>query len=97
MDTKQKIDEILSETGKAVLGKQEVLSRILTAILAGGHILIDDIPGVGKTTIAVAFTHALGLDYKGCSSPRTSFLRISRAFPCTTRIPASSATCRAAP
>lgn len=64
MDTKQKIDEILSETGKAVLGKQEVLSRILTAILAGGHILIDDIPGVGKTTIAVAFTHALGLDYK---------------------------------
>lgn len=64
MDTKQKIDEILSETGKAVLGKQKVLSRILTAILAGGHILIDDIPGVGKTTIAVAFTHALGLDYK---------------------------------
>lgn len=36
----------------------------MTAILAGGHILIDDIPGVGKTTIAVAFSHALGLDYK---------------------------------
>lgn len=64
MNTKETIDAILSETGKAVLGKDEVLHRILTAILAGGHILIDDIPGVGKTTIAVAFTHVLGLDYK---------------------------------
>lgn len=64
MNTKETIDAILSETRKAVLGKDEVLRRILTAILAGGHILIDDIPGVGKTTIAVAFTHVLGLDYK---------------------------------
>lgn len=64
MNTKETIDAILSETGKAVLGKDQVLRRILTAILAGGHILIDDIPGVGKTTIAVAFTHVLGLDYK---------------------------------
>lgn len=64
MNTKETIDAILSETEKAVLGKDEVLRRILTAILAGGHILIDDIPGVGKTTIAVAFTHVLGLDYK---------------------------------
>lgn len=64
MNTKETIDAILSEPGKAVLGKDEVLRRILTAILAGGHILIDDIPGVGKTTIAVAFTHVLGLDYK---------------------------------
>lgn len=64
MDTKELISRILSETGKAVLGKETVLKEILTAILAGGHILIDDIPGVGKTTIAVAFTHALGLSYK---------------------------------
>lgn len=64
MNTKETIDAILAETEKAVLGKDEVLRRILTAILAGGHILIDDIPGVGKTTIAVAFTHVLGLDYK---------------------------------
>lgn len=64
MDTKELIHRILSETGKAVLGKEDVLREILTAILAGGHILIDDIPGVGKTTIAVAFTHALGLSYK---------------------------------
>lgn len=87
MDTKQKIDEILSETGKAVLGKQEVLSRILTAILAGGHILIDDIPGVGKTTIAVAFTHALGLDYKRMQFTPDVLPSDITAFPCTTRIP----------
>ena len=64
MNTKETIDTILAETGKAVLGKEDVLKHILTAILSGGHILIDDIPGVGKTTIAVAFTHVLGLDYK---------------------------------
>lgn len=64
MNAKETIDRILAETGKAVLGKEEVLRRILTAILAGGHILIDDIPGVGKTTIALAFTHVLGLDCK---------------------------------
>ena len=64
MNTKETIDAILAETQKAVLGKEEVLKHILTAILSGGHILIDDIPGVGKTTIAVAFTHVLGLDYK---------------------------------
>lgn len=64
MNTKETIDAILTETEKAVLGKEKVLKHILTAILSGGHILIDDIPGVGKTTIAVAFTHVLGLDYK---------------------------------
>lgn len=64
MNTKEMIDSILSETGKAVLGKDEVLEKILCAVLAGGHILIEDIPGVGKTTIALSFTRVLGLDYK---------------------------------
>lgn len=63
MTAKQTIDTILKETEKVVFGKDEVLRHILEAILAGGHILIDDIPGVGKTTIAVAFTHVLGLAY----------------------------------
>lgn len=64
MNKKEIINTVLNETKKAVRGKDDVLRSILTAILAGGHILIDDIPGVGKTTIAVAFSHALGLDYK---------------------------------
>ena len=63
MDNHSVISAILEETGKAVLGKEDVLKKILTAIIAGGHILIDDIPGVGKTTIAMAFSHVLGLSY----------------------------------
>lgn len=63
MSSKEIISTILSETGRAVIGKDEVLRRILTAIIASGHILIDDIPGVGKTTIAVSFSRVLGLSY----------------------------------
>lgn len=64
MNTKEIISAILTETGKAIVGKEEARRTILAAILAGGHILIDDIPGVGKTTMAVAFTKALGLSWK---------------------------------
>ncbi len=54
---------VLSEVKKAVSGKDEVLLWMLTAILARGHILLEDIPGVGKTTIALALSRALGLRY----------------------------------
>ena len=54
---------ILAQVRHAVVGKDEVLARVLLAILAGGHILLEDIPGVGKTTMALAFSKALGLDY----------------------------------
>lgn len=56
--------KVLYEVRKAVVGKDEVLAKALLAILAGGHILMEDIPGVGKTTLAVAFSRALGLTYK---------------------------------
>ncbi|MBR3383408.1 MAG: MoxR family ATPase [Clostridia bacterium] len=55
---------ILNEVKKAIVGKDDVLRMALTAILARGHILLEDIPGVGKTTMAVAFSRALGLEYK---------------------------------
>ena len=54
---------ILTELKKAVVGKDNVLIMALLAILARGHILIEDIPGVGKTTMALAFSKALGLEY----------------------------------
>ena len=54
---------ILAQVRRAVVGKDEVLARVLLAILAGGHILLEDIPGVGKTTMALAFSKALGLYY----------------------------------
>ena len=56
-------DKILYEVKKAVSGKDDVLFLCLAAILSGGHILIEDIPGVGKTTIALAFSKAMSLDY----------------------------------
>jgi len=60
----QIIQEILAEMQKAIIGKQAVIETLLTAILADGHILLDDVPGVGKTTLAIAASRVLGLDYK---------------------------------
>lgn len=57
-------DAILKEVKKAVIGKNDIIVKSLLAIIAGGHILLDDIPGVGKTTLAVAFSKAMSLDYK---------------------------------
>ena len=42
-------ERVIDEVEKAVVGKREILTQIMTAILAGGHILIDDIPGTGKS------------------------------------------------
>ena len=65
--------KIIEEVKKAVIGKDECVKKILAAILAGGHILIEDIPGVGKTTMAVAFAKSMTLR------------RISQDFPCMIR------------
>lgn len=54
---------IFQEIKKAVVGKDQVLLWSLAAILARGHILLEDVPGVGKTTLALAFSRALGLRY----------------------------------
>ncbi len=51
------------EIAKAVVGKPLVIRRVLTAILAGGHILMEDVPGVGKTTLAIAFSKVLAMEY----------------------------------
>ena len=60
---RQELHTIISEVQKAVVGKQEIVEKILMAILAEGHVLLDDVPGVGKTTMAVALSRALGLSY----------------------------------
>ena len=53
---------VIEEVQKAVIGKQDCIKKVMAAILAGGHVLIEDIPGVGKTTMAVAFSKSMGLD-----------------------------------
>jgi len=54
---------VLSSVANAIVGKDAVILRVFLAILARGHVLIEDIPGVGKTTLAIAFSKALTLDY----------------------------------
>lgn len=56
------ISKVLDEVEKVLIGKREVIERVMTVLLAGGHILIEDIPGVGKTTLALAFSKALNLN-----------------------------------
>lgn len=63
MDNKKAID-ILDNIKKVILGKDDVIEKVLIAILARGHILIEDIPGVGKTTFVKALAKSMDLSYK---------------------------------
>ena len=56
-----KINEILQEIETVIVGKRENVEKILMAVLAGGHVLMEDVPGVGKTTTAMTFAKVLGL------------------------------------
>ncbi len=55
---------ILRELKKVIVGKDEILKKVLMVILAGGHILLEDVPGVGKTTLALGISKVLNLDYR---------------------------------
>lgn len=59
-----KLSNVKNEIQKVLRGKDECIDLILCAMLARGHILLEDIPGVGKTTLAVALSRAMSLDYK---------------------------------
>ena len=54
---------INDEMSKVIIGKKDVVRKVLMSVLANGHILIDDVPGVGKTSIAVALGRVLGMNY----------------------------------
>ena len=58
------MEKVLAEIEKVIAGKRDVIMKILTALLADGHVLLDDVPGVGKTTLAVAISRAVDLHYK---------------------------------
>lgn len=57
-------EHIICEVGKAFMGKNDIVRKVLMTIYAGGHILLEDCPGVGKTTLALAFSKVLGLRFK---------------------------------
>lgn len=56
--------QIVAEISKAFIGKNEIVEKVLMTIYAGGHVLLEDCPGVGKTTLALAFSKVLGLENK---------------------------------
>ena len=57
-------EQIIGEVSKAFIGKNDVIEKVLMTIYAGGHVLLEDCPGVGKTTLALAFSKTMGLSNK---------------------------------
>ena len=59
----EKLEAIEQEIGKVIKGKKDVIQKVLMAICASGHVLLEDHPGSGKTTLAKAIAKAMELDY----------------------------------
>lgn len=59
----KEINQVIDEIKKAVVGKDEVIEKVIMSLLARGHVLLDDIPGVGKTNLALALSRSMTLDY----------------------------------
>ncbi len=64
MKIRTEIEPVIREIEKVIAGKTEIIEKILMAILSGGNVLLDDVPGVGKTSLALAFGKVLGLSCK---------------------------------
>ena len=74
----QKANAVMAEVKKAVIGKDTCILKVMAAMIAGGHILLDDIPGVGKTTMALAFSKAMDL--------KQNRVQFTPDFPCMRKV-----------
>lgn len=63
-DVSKLCKEVIAEVERAIVGKHSLLEMVMAAMLAGGHVLLEDFPGLGKTLIARSFATALGLDFR---------------------------------
>jgi len=63
MEGREFLEKLKEEVSKAVVGKEEVVELLAVALLSNGHVLLEGVPGVAKTTIAKAFTNAIGLSF----------------------------------
>ena len=65
MEQMQKVMEaVMNELRKVIVGKDDVIRKVLMVVIAGGHILLEDVPGVGKTTLALGLSKVMNLDYR---------------------------------
>ena len=65
MEQMQKVMEaVMNELRKVIVGKDDVIRNVLMVVIAGGHILLEDVPGVGKTTLALGLSKVMNLDYR---------------------------------
>jgi MoxR-like ATPase len=71
MEARQKLKTLLDQLNTVIVGKPSQVRDCVACLLAGGHLLIEDVPGVGKTTLAHALARALACTSRGCSSRRT--------------------------
>ena len=68
--------KILEQVNSVIIGKEAVTEKVLMAVLAQGHVLLEDVPGVGKTTMALAFARALGLDSRRVQFTSVGYYRL---------------------
>ena len=59
----QAVADIIAAVGKKILDKEDAIKTVVAALLAGGHVLVEDLPGLGKTTLATAVAQVFGMDF----------------------------------
>ena len=63
-EIKEKIEQLLNETEKIIIGKRHETKLLITALMSDGHVLIDDVPGTGKTTLVKIIAAMLGYEFR---------------------------------
>lgn len=64
VDGRKRMDDLVANVGKAVVGKDSVVELMLVALFCEGHVLLEDMPGVGKTLLARTLAHSMGLGFR---------------------------------